>query len=157
MNGWMRLWVVISAFYIAVGLIITVSQFPTKQSYQYYWVSDGTRAIAEAFTSKGTRGYVSPSDVRDSLLIGRSEEDVIAWFQKVVISPAPESDIYVQAIAQVNARYVGAVPAYQREFLFTAVLALLLPVIVLFVVGWSIAWVIRGFRKPPPDDPQPGQ
>lgn len=152
MNGWMRLWVVLSALYLTVGFVISIGTFPTKEGHRGYWVFEGIQAMAEAISAHSVYGGIAtPDDIRNTILKGKDDEAIVAWFQDVIVHPQPHSEIYAKALETVNVNYVGVLPPYQRDFLTSTALILLIPVVSFLILGWAFAWVVRGFRKPPLD------
>ncbi len=127
LNGWQRLWLVLSAVWLVVFLCLVVDRFPTTDP----------KVIAD---------LKSPDS--------QSLRDLPQGFK---LDEFPDRNTPCRALALFRFSHtsqVRTVADYQRvvrrEQIITAlniVAAYVVSIVVVYVFGWSVGWIIQGFRK----------
>ena len=143
LNGWQRLWVVMSGLYVLIVTFLCASEFPTeKEIYQRWqaelilWQKNNDFALTEAAPWDIAKAYSADSPKES---IARVEEKYVAqnFFNKFDFD----------AIANKYQAELADLPNMQRQKLKTASLFGLLPVFVTYVLGWLASWVYHGFKS----------
>jgi hypothetical protein len=147
LSGWSRLWIVSSMLLLALVAGFTYQKWPSTTEAEIRLYLDVNRAIYEQLLEpKGAAGKISAKDMlrlveRDSDFIERGD-----WLAKAdrQMSESPNVDF-----GAANARYERALRGIaddRKELILRSSLLWVIPVILLYVIGWSIGWVRRGFK-----------
>ncbi len=142
LNGWQRLWVVLSAIYLlAVGIVTTLVFMPKEELIKRAWAYDLIDVVRDHDTSlrsKTTGGILNQySDL--------SYDEIISRVQKKHSKPNMIAEYTV-----INKKYEDRLANLGKEkikgvsigFLFW-----LVPVILVYVLGLAAGWIYRGFRQ----------
>ena len=149
MNGWLRIWIVTAGL---VGLSVLGVAFmirPTRSNIYVNWCYDGVSALTPTIQPSASSLWASfdfSNQIRDEGTQVCTQR--LQRIQALRISPAAAA-----AVALVNAKYLQQGVQFPRkvvEFWLSAVAAWLACCAVLWILGWSIAWVRRGFVRPAP-------
>ena len=139
LNGWQRIWVVISACHAALVGGLLVLDWPTKGEID---ANDW-----DAFTAQ----YSDPpatAKVTSVLTNEQLKEIVVGNF----VTPEVEKKLTaeeaerVQALHDLRRRNLSQ---QRRRAVVVAMVVWGLPMATLYFAGWAVAWVRRGFREPP--------
>ena len=156
LNGWQRLWVVVSALYGFAVIAGAVALAPKEQDIMSAWVWDVLRVLEEDI--KRTSGkQISVSQLKDAERFrGKTEEQIV----REVTRGAKEIDLqipekkdlgqYKKAVLDLEKSYeekLSALPAKQREHAGIAFAIWLLPVLAVLGLGYAIGWIYRGFKR----------
>jgi hypothetical protein len=143
LNGWQRLWVVLSVLYLVPVIGIAVILFPKQESLDESRVYDSISAVV-SYVEKTEKARISEGvytirskhygDLPNDEIIQRLHEK---WCGKVDFTTIEED--YKQKL--------DALPTERAKTAGIAFLAWLVPVIALYVLGLAIGWIIRGFRR----------
>ena len=146
LNGWQRLWVVLSALYLVPVVGITVTMFPKQESLDDSRVYDSISAVV-SYVEKTEKARMSEGayTIRSKHYGDLSNDQVIQrlhqkWDGKVDFTTIENE--YKQKLE--------ALPAERAKTAGIAFLAWLVPVIAVYMLGLAIGWVIRGFRRENP-------
>jgi len=148
LGGWTRLGIVISVLYGALVGVIAYEGRPRLENMQSAWFSDAAEAIAKAISKRDGK-EVSPYRVREAVLEKHASENV-AWLEKVEASPSEQQRLFSSEVSQVNVRHralIAKLPDRQREHWLLALVWWVGGTLFLFVTGWTVRWVFRGFRR----------
>ncbi|TOM15562.1 hypothetical protein, partial [Vibrio parahaemolyticus] len=80
----------------------------------------------------------------------KTDADIIAWLNKVEINPSLPQRVFSSAVKEINEKFqlqVDELPYRQTEHFTTIAMWWFAVSILIYVLGWSIGWVIRGFRS----------
>lgn len=127
LNGWIRLWIVASVFWIAIGCYLAydpVTLLYTKKTFDATKDGLGTAVFVFSAAQSDAQDYVGRT------LIPLVEKDPKSYVNKIDYSP------YRQYIAERAPALIG------RYVVFA-----LVPVFAALVFGWAVAWVRRGFGR----------
>ncbi len=152
MNGWKRLWVLASGIYLVVVVVIAAMSFPKPESVHH------TQALYDQLAPEvkqkilgnensenyreEKRTYLEEARNRDLVTEVEMPNKHIMVFLKQVPKQEMEAaakqywSVVEKTATKQRARHIGF------AFLWWA-----LPVLALYVLGWSVGWVYRGFRK----------
>ena len=141
LNGWQRLWLVLSVLYlIAVG-IFTVSVIPTASDYQTDRIYDTFNLIRDinpkAFDTDWT--YI----IRERA----KEMGDDAWVNQV---HNQYGNKIFHLIEQEYQNKLSALHTEQLKIVGGGLVFGTLPIIIIYVLGLSFGWVFKGFRNKSP-------
>jgi len=143
LNGWQRLWVLASVIYILIIIILAIVSFPSPENYTE------TDKILKNLSTKSldilagkSRGVLDKlADEQFKRVTVKYPNDQILEF----LSSTNKADI-----EYVSKDYWGSVTKLTNTkriiFLFDMFLAWVVPCVILYSLGWSTGWVIRGFK-----------
>ena len=141
LNGWHRLWIVIAGFWTILVGGFAYLDWPTTGSVGSYEVfSRMPRSTKWVLRDAGEPNFTprttSPSQ--------RDETVDIAGHSVTFLAGVPEDRMNLTAKAYATALR-SALDDRRKDHALQMLLAWTIPPIVLYVVGWSLAWVRRGF------------
>ena len=148
LGGWARIWIVLCVIYAALVMVIAYDSRPNLQRIQRDWLFDASAKIAEGISSAEGR-YISAYDVERKISDGDTLKG-IEWLKRVEAKPGKDQEAIPAAVAPINAKYQARIDglAAEKTRFWAAVAAWWLGgCFFLFVIGWTIGWVVRGFRK----------
>jgi hypothetical protein len=151
LGGWTRIWVVLVVLYAALVTFVAYSIRPTLDQTYQQWFGSASGAIAAAI-SKQEDTLVTQFDVQERLL-GKSRQESVAWLRQVAKSPTQAQRAFSVQVGRINAEYgnkVAAFPEQERLFWLKALGWWLVGAALLYLLGWSVGWVARGFRTSAP-------
>lgn len=136
LNGWQRLWVVLSAIYLAIVIVFTWSSWPTKRQIENSWVYSLITATKDPkdYAYEIREAY---KDIPDGELIKRINAKY---------SEKPE---YKEILNTTNLKYQMEIQSLGKNRFKTfgiALLAWLFPIGILYLVGVAIGWIYKGFK-----------
>ena len=147
LNGWQRLWLILSVIYVSVATVIAVLAFPTSDRDLAQERLTGVVSLLAAYFDSTPQLREERNRRLDRAAFGGAlnAADVDAL-------EAEAARLTAEYRSRVNffsveSRYRSGIQQHQLRFVVHALLALALPIIAAYVLGWSVGWVIRGFRK----------
>lgn len=149
LGGWQRLWIVTV---VITGIATSYSAFETRpklSSIEREWIRDASDVIAETISAEENREITGYS-VRDNLLKGKNNTEIIAWLNKVQSKPSERQRLFTNAVQEINEQFkrqVEELPSKQKEHFSTIAIWWFAVSILVYVLGWSIGWIARGFRS----------
>ncbi len=149
LGGWFRLWIVLIVVY---GILIIAVSYETKPSLsyiEYRWVTEATDVIAEKI-SEAEGQEIYSYKIKDILFKDRTNNEIIDSLRKIVETPSEGQKIFSTQVAAINERFekeLDELPSKQNNHYLQSLLWWLIPSIALLILGWSIGWVIRGFKQ----------
>jgi hypothetical protein len=124
---------------------------PTLDQTYRQWIDAASGVIAAAI-SKREDTLLTQFDVQERLL-GKSRQESIAWLRQVEKSPTQAQRVFSAQVGRINAEYGGQVAAFpqqERLFWLEALGWWVAGSVLLYLLGWSVGWVARGFRTSTP-------
>ncbi|MFX1678035.1 hypothetical protein PV762_02280 [Mitsuaria sp. CC2] len=140
LNGWQRLWVVLSAVWLAFTLVGFSKEVPGDQS---------ARRNAEAQATSELR---APDQKRalDCILergpLPNYDEHVACEIKSRDLTPAEQRSLQ-QRIAELLPEAKSALRGTQVQMLAAFLGLWLVGILLLYGLGWIAAWVVRGFKQ----------
>ena len=148
-GGWTRLWIVLVSIYGILVVIIAYDVRPKLSSIEYRWVNEGSRLVSEII-SENENISASTYEIKEAFFKDKTSEETISWFNKVVDSPTEKQKRFSSSLAPINEKYKKELAGFSGEKIkhyFASFLWWLIPSVGLYLFGWSVGWVIRGFKK----------
>jgi hypothetical protein len=139
---------VVSILYGAVVAFVAYVDRPRIEWLHSAWFSEAAEAIATVI-SKAEGKDVKSYQVRAALLED-SDNDNIAWLEKVATSPSEKQKLFSLAVKQVNDKHktlIAKLPERQREYWLLAFTWWAGETLLLFGTGWTVRWVVPGFSE----------
>ena len=129
LNGWQRVWILISFLYAMVALTLMIDAKPAPPEYVLYKSFETGWRSRAVIINPDTGKPVQTMDVRmpDGRLI------------KEVSVNTPK--------ATVMERYQKIKSEETRQFFLKITLLTFLPPLFFYFLGWSVGWVYRGFQR----------
>jgi len=133
LNGWQRLWVLVSGLYLVGVIAFVASEFPQLEQVQSLALLQKLSPASQALLVHEDKGgwgtdVDMPNGITLSFKRGVSENDA-------------------KAVAKEYWEIVSAVSNQRRLSLVGfATLAWFVPCLVLYIIGWALGWVYRGFQ-----------
>jgi hypothetical protein len=138
LNGWQRLWILLSTTYLIGVVSIAVLLFPKKADYLSTRVYDTINlTIKHVPELQGSYAYQIRDDYKDL-----SDQEVIKR-----IHAKFKDKIDYSEIERDYGTKLERLPSEKAKAVGIWFLVWLIPSLATYVLGWSVAWVIRGFKK----------
>lgn len=132
LNGWQRLWVLTSILLALVAIGAGIDGWKTEQSITDFHNAT-VRSYQKTLDAKIAGNDLSSKNDRYSYL--GSELSVTELKEKVAAENSQHADT------------IQGLPAAQRNAVITGTLLWVGACVILYVMGWLIGWVYRGFRS----------
>lgn len=149
LNGWQRLWVV---FTLLLGLLtggILTGDYPTQERIYQQWSFAGVREVQEDHKTL-TGEYATHDQIRN----GRSDIEIVNALKEGPAKLLTENDqatkVFREALLKINAEYeseLAKLPSEQFSLVIRYLGGWLAASLSLYIFGWLLAWVRKGFRK----------
>lgn len=133
-SGWWRLWVVISAFWVAVVLGTGYALFPGSEMAMHK--VEFVNALPETYRDRLSMDGTSS--------VGTEAEFPNGYVMKFRPGTGQEE---MNEVAREYARLAQQSQSKdQRDFLIAGAAVAVVPIVLMAIVGLSVAWVRRGFK-----------
>lgn len=148
LNGWLRIWILLTCIYGLIVAVVAYSERPKLEQLQYNWVRDAADLIAERLSQKSGKevhGYY----VRERMNKNKNDLQVIQYLEKLAQEPTDAQRPYAEDVGRLNQKHMALVADFPKTIFLHIMAAIawwLGPALVLLTFGWSVGWVIRGFR-----------
>lgn len=150
LNGWFRLWLLASAIWFVAVVALKAEGYPTEDGLRKvvtersFEIRRELRDKAKAIFENCREQSVKASNEDISML--RCLKTPGENYQS--ISESANSEMY--RTQELGETYIQEnLPTLQREYVGSAVALWGIPVVVVCLLGYAVAWVIRGFRPTP--------
>lgn len=136
LNGWHRLWIVITILYSIIILPMIATSIPKESDITKQWSYE---LIDRARVFHPELNNLLDFEIRD---MNKNYSDIqyIRAVHRQYKNLVSFSDIDTKFKEQLDHLYID-----QAQFIGIGFIIWLLPVIVLYLFGWSIGWIYRGF------------
>jgi hypothetical protein len=137
LNGWQRLWVVLSIIYFVIVVGFSFASWPTESNIENSWVyslidktkdpNDYAYQIRDAY-----------QDISDKELIRR------------INAKYSSNQNYKEILNTINLKYQSELQSLWKEQFKTIAIALmawLLPIAIVYLLGLSFGWIYKGFKN----------
>jgi hypothetical protein len=138
LNGWQRLWVLICVIYLIVVSLVCYVEMPKKSSIFDKWAYD----MIEVVKRNDPQLKDSPTWLIKSAYEDINDEEIIQRIRN-------KFENYKSEFQKIDKRYkkqLDALPSKKLKTLGVFFLFWIIPSILLYLFGWSIGWVYKGFR-----------
>lgn len=166
LGGWQRLWVALSVIYLLPVAIFgySVEQMPTIKKIHDRGLWKACYSVAEAINEeerkkeKGPWTLFQPDPIQPHEFCEElkakypSAAEQIEWFKRL-ISESPNAPVTVVARKAMEEfqQDLDALPRRQFEHALFLLAIWLVPTLLVYALGWTVGWVIRGFRSQGPN------
>ncbi|RJG09743.1 hypothetical protein D3879_16885 [Pseudomonas cavernicola] len=151
LSGWQRLWVVFSFVLGVIPVSLVMAFWPNEESIYYHWRFEALDKTKQLIWDKEGRS-VTYDDLMPMDETNFEAVNALRHYRLKAISRDAEfQKAYIERVREVNAKYEKELDQLPFEQFLTVVRGFLGWVAVclgFYALGWAIAWVIRGFRKP---------
>jgi len=138
LNGWQRLWVLVSVIYFLFAVSFIVLFLPKKSDYlstRVHETIDLTiKNVPELRSSYVYQVRDAYGDLSDDEVVKRIHSKF-----KGQIDYSKIEEEYATRLAKLSSEQIKAVG--------TGFLLWLVPVVFIYLLGWAIGWVIKGFKR----------
>lgn len=137
LNGWQRLWIIVSVIYLLLVVLFTWISWPTAKEIESSWLY----SLIEATKDPGDYSYQireAYQDVPDRELIRRINEKY-----------AEQKD-YKEELQKINQRYQKQLASLGRNRLTSlgiAFMAWIIPIGMVYLLGLAVGWIHKGFQN----------
>jgi hypothetical protein len=148
LGGWTRIWVVLTVVLAVLVFGVAFLVRPTRAKLMDQWYSSASDLIATKIGAAEDR-YVSAYDVQKAYF-SASDEKSVALLERLANHPSERAKLFAEDLRQLNKRFNARLAAYPRAVAVHWALAALwwlVASVFLYLAGWSVGWVIRGFRE----------
>lgn len=147
LGGWMRTWIVLSVLLGVFVALIAYDGRPTRDRIVREWYGAASEVIAEKITAAEDQ-YVPPDKVRDAYF-NASERENLERLKKFETAPSEKAKLFSADVGRINQLHEKKLESLPRSaaIYWAQVFGWWLAICaLLFLAGWTIGWVIRGFR-----------
>lgn len=154
-NGWQRLWIVLSILYFFIVIFLAFLIWPETTTVEKHFYNETNRLINEA---KGKNEKIEISELieealRRKLLDTPKNEAEIMMANKNWLALAERNILEHQGqidFTEVRSSYEEGLrkqTEHRKQIILASSLSWILPIVVFYIFGLTICWVIRGFQK----------
>ena len=145
LNGWQRVWVVVTILYLVPVCVVAIDSFPKARDYARTRIHDSIEAVGRHMETT-TAGYTFEGAyaVRQKYYGGLSDEEIIDRLNAKFKGKVDFSRIELEYL-----RKLDGLRGEQAKVIGYAFMWWLIPSSCLYLLGLAVAWVIRGFRDEP--------
>lgn len=136
-NGWQRLWVLISVVLIAPAGILTFNTWPKPEHIPHQEVMDSLNGEARAVFALNESLPTKNSDTTVKFPDGHM----------MTVRDATPREQMLPAMRQYKNQLESKLRTKRTRFSFEIVVGWGLICILLYILGWLVAWVRKGFRQ----------
>lgn len=141
LNGWQRIWLVLGVVSLLLSGVFLIGKIPSESDIYHSWVSE----TIELTLTLDEFENLSIWDVRKAY--SHISDEII--IQKVQGKFSNSNEGYSLNFADVNKKYETRLHNLfksQALILFRFLGAWIIVMLAIYVFGWSIGWIARGFR-----------
>ncbi len=143
LSGWQRLWVVVSLLYLVTVVIFTIALMPKRANIEQAWESE-----IDAIVGSNIRFSLPFRDMNDEALVRVFREEYPDAYQDLSDEELVSTiSIRVALIDFRHQQRLDSLFGEQAKSMGIGLLAWIVPSVVLYLLGWSIGWVYRGFQS----------
>ena len=154
-NGWQRLWIVLSVLYLFPVIAVAVSIWPKSTHIEKRFLNKTFELIYE-FEGKNKKDKISniveeanrrglfnnPKDEKEELM---AAENWVALAELAIVKH--KGKIKFSEVRNTYEMELKKVTAKRKRIVLFSPLIWFLPVVVLYILGLSVRWIIRGFKQ----------
>jgi len=141
LSGWHRLWIVVCAIYLAIVSVFVALNWPNPERFSHrseFYESLASESREKIVESRHDHQSVVSGDV---IRVEMPNRHVIPFSREFSEKELEKVAAEYWSIVKKNAN------EKKIELMVNAGLWWLIPCFVLYVLGWSIGWIYRGFKS----------
>ncbi|UFN68459.1 hypothetical protein LN249_08985 [Vibrio alginolyticus] len=149
LGGWQRLWLVVVIISGFTASYVAFETRPQISTIEKEWIRSASDVIAEKISDEESR-EVTGYSIQVNLFENKTDAEIIAWLNKVEINPSSPQRVFSSAVKEINEKFqlqVDELPYRQKDHFTTIAMWWFAVLILIYVLGWSIGWIVRGFRS----------
>lgn len=149
LNGWQRIWIVMTIIYSIIVLLISYNHLPNKQIANidyHYFVSSLPENLRNNLNSPD-KDYEQGLGYKFNFDLIGSEIVIMKNGDKLYFKSGTKKEIIDNISNEYNIRIESLMQRQNVEYYSYTLMFLIFPPIVIYLLGWSVGWVIRGFRN----------
>ena len=141
LNGWQRLWIVTSVILLGIFMFYSYLHYwPEKNQVQYEWALELVDLVSKhnEFSQDEFELYSKYKDIPKDEFINKFTNKYI------------EDNRYSESVKNINEKYNKLIKSLWKKkikIILLSLLSWLLSIIFIYVFGFSICWIYRGFKK----------
>lgn len=141
LGGWHRLWIVVCALYLAMIATYVVLEWPSPERVAHE--DEFYRQLNAESRKKiiNSNQNLEPEPSKDVIRVRMPNQHIVPF----------SAEFSTEELEKVAAEYWNIVEERshkkKNEFFLYAGLLWLIPCSVIYVLGWSIGWIYRGFKE----------
>lgn len=143
LNGWQRLWLVLSVIYLIVVIGFTFTLMPKASQYLSSRVYDTVRTIKDNVAELSLNTSLSTFEIREAYS-DLSDEEFIQ-----IIHKNYKDKVDFDAIEKKYRNKMSRLPSVRAKFIGLGLLFWIGPIILIYILGISVGWIVKGFKKEP--------
>lgn len=148
-GGWTRIWIALSVLLGFLVSFIAYEDRPTRERVVSDWVEAASVLISEKVTIAENQ-QLSSYAVRNAYF-NKSERENLELLKEFEISPSEKAELFSSDLALINKKYESRLESmfalsashWGKAFIWWLVISVLI-----YSVGWTVGWIIRGFHQP---------
>ena len=140
LSGWQRLWLILSVIYLIVVAAFTVISMPKASQYSSSRVHDTIRTIIDNVPKLSGMYVYQIREVYSDF----SDEELI---QKIHEKYKDKVDF--DATEKKYRNKMSRLPSVRAKFIGLGLLFWIVPVVLVYILGISGGWIVKGFKKEP--------
>lgn len=142
LGGWQRIWIVISVMWLLVVGLVGYSEIPSEEKIYKAWSYDLLKYLCDNDSNLKGQYAWQLRDVYSDL----SDKELIERLRSKYLEKYPA---YKYGFENIDAKYNDKLINLARSRVIAIGIGFLIwfiPLAVLYVLGWSVGWIYRGFR-----------
>jgi hypothetical protein len=146
LNGWQRLWIVLSVIYLIVVVAFVIAVMPRASHYARSRLYNSIDTVGRYLErDDASFRYEGGWTMRTKYYADLSDEQVLAKLHDKYKDKVDFDPVESEYRRKMNRRLLEQAQTFGIALLFW-----LIPVVALYILGVGVAWIIRGFRQPNP-------
>lgn len=138
LNGWRRLWVVVSIIIFLVIAFFTIMLFPKKSEIISRWAYE----TIEVVKKPGESSF----DIREAYR-DYSDKELIDKIHEKYIGRSLLAEIKFEKIDEKYKNELMDLPKKQAKHVLIGLAIYLCLTALIYIFGWSVFWIYRGFKS----------
>jgi hypothetical protein len=140
LGGWLRLWIVVSVLYLIAVVVFVAIALPRPESIPHSASFYAQMALELQSKLLGTRSSGTDAPDRFTFVVEMPNSHTLEFDLKV---PPHEQEAVAKAYWNIEEKTAHEA---RWKYIGLAFLWWVIPVLAVYVLGWSVGWVYRGFR-----------
>jgi len=156
LNGWQRLWVVLSVLSLLIAITFSWDLRPTREEIYQQWASEQWDVIERDHPRVSEKSYwqfrQALKESSDSGLVARLNRNAVkSRIDSLKSVPALDSFLIrsLEHVSTIQPKYEQRLARFSQAYVlfWTKVVGWWMGFMaLLYLAGWSVGWIVRGFR-----------
>lgn len=141
LNGWQRLWILVSAIYLVIVMITVCVNWPTENNTKI--TGD---EIAKFLTTKSLNIIIKDKEQTDGLKAFKEMKSFGTGATMTLSQSTTQKELEYLG-NDINGAIAKILYKVRIWYVIRALIAWIIPCLVVYALGLSLNWVYRGFKK----------